>query len=321
MEQVIDRVEGFYLRVDRLLGGRLSVILRTALAFDQDDGALVSRSIAYYALFSLFPLLLLLVSVASTILDTEEAGQLVLEILENFMPTTAEMIQTNLQQVIDARSTVGILASLGLLWSASGVFTAIFRAVNRAWGNPKSELFWSEKLYGIAVVLISGVLLVATTLYSTAISVLRTWRISYLAWLPAPGENAGMIASWLSTLLPILVSMLLFIILYRTIPQNRIAWRDVWAGGLLAGLVWEVGRRLYAWYLANFASYSLVYGSVGVIIGFLLWAYLSAMILLLGAELTAQHTHWRQNGRPLETRRLRQWTEEWSKEDLTWEKP
>ncbi|MGD8820857.1 MAG: YhjD/YihY/BrkB family envelope integrity protein, partial [Anaerolineae bacterium] len=68
-------------------------------------------------------------------------------------------------------------------------------------------------------------------------------------------------------------------------------------------------------------SYSLVYGSVGVIIGFLLWSYLSAMILLLGAELTAQHTHWRRARKPLETRPLRQWMDAWSKEELTWEKP
>ncbi|MGD8489466.1 MAG: YihY/virulence factor BrkB family protein [Anaerolineae bacterium] len=318
---MISQLEGLYLRADRLLGGRLSVIVRTALAFDQDDGALVSRSIAYYALFSIFPLLLLLVSVASIFLDTEEASRLVLGMLENVLPTTADMVKANLQQVIDARSTVGILASLGLLWSASGVFTAIYRAVNRAWGNPKSELFWSEKLYGIAVVLIAGALLIGSTLYSTAISILRSRRTIFWDWLPAAGADAGGLAAWLSTLLPILISMLVFAILYRTIPQNQIAWRDVWAGGLLAGLIWELGRRLYAWYLANFASYSLVYGSVGVIIGFLLWSYLSAMILLLGAELTAQHTHWRRAGKPLETRPLRQWMDAWSKEELTWEKP
>jgi membrane protein len=104
-----------------------------------------------------------------------------------------------------------------------------------------------------------------------------------------------------------MISVVTFIVLYRTIPRNRVTWREVWLGGLCAGLVWEAARRIYAWYLASFARYSLIYGSVGAIIGFLLWSYLSATILLLGAEFTAQYSHWRKAGRPAENRPLRQW--------------
>jgi membrane protein len=121
----------------------------------------------------------------------------------------------------------------------------------------------------------------------------------------------------LSALIPVLVSVATFIILYRTMPRNGVTWRDVWLGGMIAGLIWEVARRLFTWYLANFASYSLIYGSVGAIIAFLLWAYLSAMIVLLGAEFTAQFSHWRRAGRPIERRPLSQWLPEWSK----WESP
>ena len=81
----------------------------------------------------------------------------------------------------------------------------------------------------------------------------------------------------------------------------------------MAGLIWEAARRLYAWYLGSFASYSLIYGSVGAIIGFLLWSYLSAMIVLLGAEFTAQHTYWRRAGHPVESQPPSRWMEEWSK--------
>jgi membrane protein len=87
----------------------------------------------------------------------------------------------------------------------------------------------------------------------------------------------------------------------------------VWLGGLLAGSIWEGARQVFAWYLSNFARYSLIYGSVGAIIGFLFWAYLSAMIMLLGAEFAAQYTAWRQAGRPVESRPFSQWLNEWSK--------
>jgi YihY family inner membrane protein len=307
VESILELLERLYLAIDQRLGGRLSLLVRTALAFDRDDGALLSRSIAYYALFSLFPLMLVLMSFSSSILDTREAQQVILDLVERYLPASRELIEANIDQVLRAQGTIGVLALLSLFWSASGVFTAMYRAVNRAWGNPKSELFWTEKLYGLAVVIVVGLFLIATTVFSTLLDLVQSWHFPLLGWDPFSDPQAVQLWSWLSAILPPLISVVTFIILYRTIPRNRVTWREVWLGGLVAGLIWEAARRIYTWYLASFARYSLIYGSVGAIIGFLLWSYLSAMILLLGAEFTAQYSHWRKAGRPLESRPLRQW--------------
>ena len=96
-------------------------------------------------------------------------------------------------------------------------------------------------------------------------------------------------------------------LLYRTTPRTRVTWGDVWLGGLIAGLVWEGGKRIFAWYVSNIAAYSVIYGSLGAIIALLLWSYLSAQILLLGAEFTVVYSRWRRAGRPLETRALAVW--------------
>jgi membrane protein len=311
IQQWLDRG---YLGVDRRLRGWPTLFIRTVLAFDQDDGAIVSRSIAYYALFSLFPMLLVLLAVASSLLVDDEAKQVIIEFVESYLPVATTMIQDNFEQVLKAQSTVSILAIIGLVWSASGVFTALYRAVNRAWGNPKSQLFWTEKLFGLAVVLLVGLILVATTFYNSIVSILRSWQVSYFDWVPLSDAQSNQLWGWLSTLVLPLVTVVMFIILYRTVPRNRVGWRDVWLGGLVAGLIWEGARRLYVWYLSNFANYSLIYGSVGAIIGFLLWAYLSGMIILLGAEFTAQQTVWRQAGRPIESEPLSQWIDGWSKD-------
>jgi membrane protein len=313
VEQLLLRFDQLYLSVDRHLGGRLTVLIRTALAFDKDDGAVMSRSIAYYALFSLFPLLLIVLAFASSVLASDAAQGIVLETVGNLVPGATDLVAENIEQLAQAGGTVGLLALVGLLWSASGVFSALYRAVNRAWGNPKSELFWTEKLYGLAVVLLFGLLLVATTFYSAFVSVVRSWQIGILGWQPFADPSSGRLLGWLSALVPALISVIAFTVIYRTTPRNEVRWRDVWIGGLLAGLVWEGARQLFAWYLANFARHSLIYGSVAVIIGILLWAYLSAMILLAGAEFTAQHTQWRRAGRPIESRPPRQWMTEWSK--------
>lgn len=314
MERLQGWLDRVYLRLDRLLGGSLTLLIRTGLAFSQDDGAVISRSIAYYALFSLFPLLLVLISVGSSILTAGATQETILALVERIIPVARDLVQDNIEQVLEAQSTVGVLALLGLVWSASGVFMAIYRAVNRAWGNPKSQLFWSEKLFGLAVVLVVGLILLATTLYSTILDLLRGWQGAFFDWELPAGIQTSQLWDWLLTLLLPLITAVTFVILYRTIPRNRVTWRDVWLGGLVAGLSWEAARRLYTWYLSSFSRHSLIYGSVGAIIGFLLWSYLSAMILLLGAEFTAQHTAWRRAGRPLESQPLSQWMSSWSKE-------
>jgi membrane protein len=313
MRHIAHRLEQSYLVIDRRLRGWPTLFIRTALAFQQDAGPVVSRSIAYYALFSLFPLLLVLISVASTVLATEEAQQAVIGLFERILPVAADATRRTIEQVLANRGTVSAFAMLGLLWSASGVFTAVYRAVNKAWGNAKSRLFLKEKLFGLAVVVAFGLILLGISLLSTAVNVLQGWNGTILGWQPFSNPEVAALWGKLSTFIPPVITVVTFIVLYWTIPSNLVTWRDVSLGGLLAGLVWELARQLYAWYLANVATYSLVYGSVGAIIGFLLWSYLSAMILVIGAEFTAQHTAWRKAGCPIESLPLGQWVREWSK--------
>jgi membrane protein len=312
MERVVARLETSYIRFDRLLGGRMSLLVRTALAFGRDDGAIMSRSIAYYALFSFFPLLLILISVSSSVLTASQVQEVILDFIEQYLPAAGRLVQANIQQLLGARNAIGVLALVGLLWSASGVFGALYRSVNRAWGNTPAELFWTEKLFALVVVLVVGLLLVATILYGTVVNVVRGWQLEVFGWQPFADPGTGRLVGWLSALIPALGSVAVFTILYRTIPRTKVRWRDVWFGGLVAGLAWVASSQLLTWYISSFARYSLIYGSVGAIIAFLLWSYVSAMILLLGAEFTAQYAQWRREGRPLESRPFREWIEEWN---------
>jgi membrane protein len=316
IERLRTQLEGWYAGLDRRLGGRLSLIVRTALAFDQDGGPLMARSIAYYALFAVFPALLLLIVIASAVLNSEEVQETVLSLVTEHMPIALDIVATNIEHLLSTRETVGLVALVGLVWSASGVFSAIYRAVNRAWGIPKSKLVLSEKLYGLAIVSIIGTLFLLTLSIGPIMSLIRAWQVPVLGWQPAaplaarPGTDR--LIGWLSALVPAVLSVGAFVLMYRTMPRTGVRWRDVWLGGLIAGLVWEAGQHIFAWYLSNFASYNVIYGSVGTIIGFLLWSYLSAQIFLLGAEFTAEYSRWRRAGRLVETRPLREWMADWS---------
>lgn len=305
--QWIDRL---YAVAEQASRGRLSLLHKTWQAFVRHDGPTMARSLAYYALFSIFPLLLVLISLGSSALASQESQSAILDLIVRYLPVAGDLVKANIKQVLRIRGTVGILALLSLFWSASGVFRAMFRAVNRAWDNAKPGSFWRRGFYSLVILLAIGLILLATTLYSTVLSFIRGWQVPILGWQPFSDVGQGRLWGWLSALVPGLVSVIGFCLIYRTIPRAHVTLRDVWPGGLLAGLSWEVAKQLFTWYLSNFARYSLVYGSVGAIIAFLLWSYLSALILLLGAEFTAQYSRWRREGRPVELRPPRQWPEE-----------
>jgi membrane protein len=297
----LDRLFG---RLDRRLGGALSLLLRTALSFDQDDGPLVARSIAYYTLFAVFPAILVLIVVLSTVLDTEEVQEAVMGLVAQYMPMAQDLVAANIEHLLAARDTMSLVALAGLIWSASGVTSALFRAVNRAWDIPKSKLVLSNRLFGLAMIVVVGAFFVLALSIGPAISLIRSWQVVELDWQPLARPGTERLVGWLSALVPALFSVAAFTLLYRTTPRVRVTWGDVWLGGLIAGLIWEVGKRIFAWYVGNIAEYNVVYGSVGAIIAFLLWSYLSAQLILLGAEFTVVYSRWRRAGRPLENRAL-----------------
>jgi membrane protein len=310
-ERLKARLEKLYARLDRRLGGRLSLLVRTALAFGQDDGPLAARSIAYYALFAVFPAILALIVVASAVLESEEVQESVIALVAQYAPIALDVVAANIEQLLAMSKTVGLIALVGLIWSASGVVSALFQAVNRAWGIPNSRLVLSARLYGLAMISVVGAFLLLALSIGPIVSLARAWQVPVLGWQPFAQPGTDRLVSGLSALAQTLFSACAFILIYRTMPRTRVAWRDVWLGGLIAGLIWEGGKQIFTWYVGNVANYSAIYGSVGAIIAFLLWCYLSGQILLLGAEFTAEYSRWRHAGRPVETRPLGKWVAGW----------
>jgi membrane protein len=225
----------------------------------------------------------------------------------NFVPFAKDIVEANIDSLLAARTTMSIVALGALVWSASGMFIAVYRAVNRVWENPKSELFWAEKLFGLAVTLTIGGLLLAGIVVQTVLSVLRGWLQEW----PQLQSILSQFSGWPSRLLTVVIPIAAFIVLYRIVPRGKAAWRDVWLGGLIGGLAWVFITWLFGWYVGGVVRTNPIYGSVGGIAAFLLWAYWGAMVLLTGASFTAQYSRWRQAGRPLEERPLREWMAAW----------
>lgn len=251
---------------------------RTVQEFLRDDAISTSAGIAYYALFSLFPLLLALIALLSLFLDPAQVREQLIRMASQALPGSAGLVSENVNAVIEARGTIGLAAAAGLLWSSLAIFGAIRQALNRAWGVQRKRSFIGQKLLELAMALSIGLFFLA--------SVAATAFFQVVARL---GIGETVLWGLGQALLPLALSFLVFAVLYKVVPHTDVAWSDVWPGALVAALLFEAAKNLFAWYLSTFANYTLVYGSLAAVIALLFWAYLSAIILLLGAELSSEY--------------------------------
>ena len=162
-----DRLNRLYLLVNRRLRGYPALFYRVGLTFGDHGGSFMAASLAYYALLSLFPLLLLLIATGSSVLTAQEAKRVALEVVARYLPGSIELASGTIEQVLRERGAIRVVAALGLLWSASGVFSAMFQAVNRAWGEVRPTPAWKSRLLALATTLIIGLLFLLTLALST----------------------------------------------------------------------------------------------------------------------------------------------------------
>ncbi len=242
-----------------------------------------SAALSYYAIVSVFPLILLAIIVIGTVLGPAAAHNQIDGVLRIFVPaSTANFLQDSIAQTLEQRGSFGLVAGLTLLWSSLGFFSNLSSALSRTFRDPKGYNTWQSRLFGLTMMVALGVLLLAS-LATTLVFNLLDLVVFYQS------------ASWVTTgalIVPFSLSVAIFAFLYRFVPRRRVRWDAIWVAAFLGGGAWEAAKRIFAWYLDNLASYSLVYGSVATLIVLMLWVYLSGIIILLGAEICVAIDDW-----------------------------
>jgi membrane protein len=279
------RADDLYKRANDLSGGALAIVKQAFQSFGETRASGAAASVAYYALFSLFPLLLFLTAAGSYFLESEQAYQETIDLVSNAIPVSQELIRQNIRQVLNSRSTFGLIGLVGLVWSATGVFMNLARNINRAWSQAEQRGFLKGRLIALAMVGVLAALLLLSVLSTTALNLLPRLQVPLLG-----GVSVYHTTLWsiLAGLLPWLLSLALFLSLYRWVPNTAVPWPPALWGAGVAALLWEGAKRGFAWYLrAGFARYSLVYGSLGTVVALMFWLYLSAWITFFGAHLAA----------------------------------
>ena len=267
---------------DRLLKiPTVQLIYRTTEKLGDIDATNRAAGVAYYAFLSIFPLLLGLIAVFGFFLPSVNLQDKLLNYVSDNIPGATNILKQNIDSIIELRGAMGVLSIIIFFWGASAMFTAISLAINRAWDIRRNRHLFIRKASELGMVLGIGILFLLSLGTSAIISI-----IFKALNLPA----ADLIVVDLgSRLVAFLLILIVFLFLYKFIPNTRTYWRYVWQGALLAAVLFEIARTLFIFYVNNLANYQLIYGSIASIIVLLVWIYYSAFIMILGAEFAFQY--------------------------------
>ena len=266
----------------------LTVTRATTREFFKDDVAYMAAALTYYSFSSLFPLLVLTITLTGVFIQPEDATRFIFDNVAQVVPGSVQPLQEVLDQAFLNRSNAGWFALFGvitLLVTATGAFEALDKAINRAWATEKSPSFFVGKLIGLLMILGIGGLLILSFIATALLTASRAFTSALI------GEVPGVQVFWqiASVLVTLAIVFLAFVILYRFLPRTDINFRDVWLAAFIASVIWTIVKELFAYYLGSqFANFTAIYGPLSAIIALLIWIYISSVIILTGAEFSAE---------------------------------
>ncbi len=249
-----------------------------------------AAALSYYAIFSIFPLTLLMAILVShfvgPVVGIAAATEPIGIGIEPFLPPSAsqllQLFQQNLSQAVEQGASFSLLAIVGLIWSGLGLFSNITTSLDFIFHVPSSRSLWRQRLAAVVMAFVL-VVLIATSFVTSA--VLRLVSALLL-------ERPSLWVSIGSIFLPLGLNMVIFALLFRYVPSRRVHWDAVWPAAIFGAVGWELAKTAFGWYLLNVANYQFIYGTLSTGIVLLFWAYLIASIFLLSAEFCAQLNEW-----------------------------
>jgi membrane protein len=262
----------FIQRITNIPG--IAFIIRVADKIGKDNAGDMAAGIAYYAFLAVFPLLLGVIALLGLFLPSETVRTQIFDFFQGYFPGSAELIERNIDSIIASRGAIGIISIILLLWTGSAIFGALGRVINKAWNVQKYRPFYIRKPGELAMALSIGLLFLLSMAAAAFSSV-----------VPAL-DSLAMIASRIAAFVLLFITVAL---LYKFMPNTKTSWRCIWLGAILAAVLFEIARTAFAFFLSNFATYDIVYGSLEAVIVLLVWIYLSAFILIIGAEFSYEY--------------------------------
>jgi membrane protein len=261
--------------------GWLWVLANAAKETLMPETAIMASAIAYIALFSLFPLILLSISIASFSFGPSMDQHITIQRLEFVAPALGQLLGQNIDAIIRARGPVTSFALVSLIWSASTIFYTLTHTLNEIWHIKQRRSAWKRR--GISILFVMAFVGPTLFLISLAGSVIANLHL----WLP---DQILPFGYGISLILTLLLDVASFMVLYMLLPHGASTWREILPGAIGAGVLWEFAKKTFLSFVSTYITITnLVYGTVATIIAFLLWAYISSLIFIFGAYLSVSY--------------------------------
>lgn len=265
---------------------RLSKILkdfglfwRAVKKFNDDNGFFLASGITFNILINLIPFIMLLLALVGTYLyNDQQVLNHIRAYFRDVAPALDPKITKSLADIIQDRQIVGVIGFIGLLWLSTWVFGSLQIAFNIVFRVEKSR----GMLHGIGIdllmILLAGILLLLSMFLSSAIAALQVFR----GRIPVV---IGPTVQWiLKYALPFIFTLCMFFLIYKIIPNKRLHFKSALQAALVTGLLWELTKHLFTWYVFHIARHTIIYGSLNTLVLFVLWVYYSSTIVVVGGE-------------------------------------
>jgi membrane protein len=266
-----------------------ATLKRTLTEFSEDNMTDWAAALTYYGLLSLFPALIALVSIIGLVADPQSSTKTITQIVSQLGPkSAADTFAGPIKSITSHRSSAGILLIVGLLaslWSASGYVGAFMRASNIIYETHEGRPIWKLRPLQLLVTFVM-ILLLAAVLLGIVLTGPVVSAVAGPLGIGSTAQTIWNIAKWPVMLL---VVILMFAVLFHAAPNVKLpGFKWVTPGAILAIVVWIIASALFAFYVANFGSYDKTYGTLGGMVGLLVWMWITNCVLLLGMELNSE---------------------------------
>jgi membrane protein len=295
----------------------LLVIARATLKdANKDDLSLLAAGLTYYVFLSIFPLLLLGLTVTANVMGKQSAEELVFKITSQAIPGASKSLESIVAGAFENRDFFYVVGMVTLLFSASSAFGTLDKAINRAWNTEKVPGFIVSRLVSFLMMLVFSALLAMLLVGSAIISAAQNLTNTLFGKLPGSAFFWNLLDIGVS----LTVVFLGLVLIYRFLPRIDVQFRDVWLAALMAAIAWVLLKQGFALYLgSSLANYDVVYGTLGTVVALLFWIYVSSLIILYGAEFGSETYNIRtRHAKLVEQATAGQFNKKWREKGSPW---
>lgn len=276
----IEMIESVFDKANRKSFGIPGIIRYAIERFSRMRGVEGSASIAFFTVFGLPPLLIVIVTVASYYLEIQDVQEIIIDLVEDNIPIPTDIVISFINEILKQRGAVGIIGLIGLAWSASGVLMTLSTNINRAWPTARMRNVIEKRLIAFAMILVFILFIALTSILSTVVTFLTQIQLPPLPITP----------SWnfLTDVFLYTLRFLLFLALYFFVPKTKVKTSAAFWAALFVSIAWEITSYGFNYYFqSGLSNYNVLYGSLGTLVALMFYIYLDCLILVFGAYFSA----------------------------------